>query len=939
MNQSLNTKIVSPTPVLKRSIKVNLKDFIKSLGKAGVNLAFGKWEGLAGSAVDLLASLGLKSGAKELAWSLLYRGYLRAVKQTVEEVFQSEPDSRDILALHNKILEALSKPAHTLDKSFFLRPEDSDITRCVAEELQVWFESQGLSKQNTLAISDRLNSYVASSLHEEWASAANDYRLLSDLLNTPFTQASEREFGWLRYEAWLKKQVDLPLFLESFSLRQVFVPLRAYYTRARQVVLDQGQRNLEDIGVKKKEKVVVDLRRELETWIQKGDKSDAIRLISGGPGCGKSSFAKMFAADNATKKTLPVLFIPLHHFEPSDDLIDAIGKFVKMQNILSANPLDLESGEPRVLLIFDGLDELALQGKIGAQTAREFVREVIRKTDQLNQQSLRVQVIISGRELVVQSNETYFRKDAQVLSVLPYFIAEDDSTGFEYSDPSKLLASDQRQQWWKRYGEVTGEPYQGLPIELDTGSLTEITSQPLLNYLVALALKRGQLKLSASTNLNLIYADLLRAIYERGWSSHQHAAISGLEEQEFNRALEEIALASWHGDGRTTTVKDIENHCRDSGLQNLMERFQHGMQFDVKSGVTQLLAAFYFRQSGLNPNGEQTFEFTHKSFAEYLMAKRLVREVRLTHRKIQERLVNTDDGWDTRDALHRWLNLCGQSTIDEYLFEFILGEIAEFSGEAVGWQGTLSKLMEFVVTYGMPAERLSPRPSFHVECRMASNAEENLLIMLNACARATRSQSNINWPDKFSAGNMLGRLVKQRRFSEILVLRCLSFLNLQNCILTNRDLWSANFEFSDLRNADLIGTDCRYAKFTSCDLRGARLIYGNFIGADFSYSTLGGANKESKAMFTEFLTNLESDDDAGSVLHHADFKHANLQGVNFVKMDLRYVDFADSNLTSAVFHSATITPDQSVYFSGLGANISDAHIKERYLDPDESDLY
>jgi replication-associated recombination protein RarA len=48
-------------------------------------------------------------------------------------------------------------------------------------------------------------------------------------------------------------------------------------------------------------RVVVDLQAELEAWLRKADKDDAIRVICGGPGCGKSSFAKIFAATCAAR--------------------------------------------------------------------------------------------------------------------------------------------------------------------------------------------------------------------------------------------------------------------------------------------------------------------------------------------------------------------------------------------------------------------------------------------------------------------------------------------------------------------------------------------------------------------------------------------------------------------------------------------------------------
>ncbi len=229
-----------------------------------------------------------------------------------------------------------------------------------------------------------------------------------------------------------------------------------------------------------------------------------------------------------------------------------------------------------------------------------------------------------------------------------------------------------------------------MPTELAQANLQDITAQPLLNYLVALSYMRGTVQISETSNLNEIYADLLGAVYERGWASdqhpelqgtrtvykrgwadNQHPALQGIEESHFVRILEEVALAAWHGDGRTTTVKAIEAHCDNSGLKGLLAAFQEG----TKAGVTRLLMAFYFRQSGSLSSGEKTFEFTHKSFGEYLTARRIVNGIDRIHTELERRRETFDGGWDERQALAYWAALCGPSAMDEYLFSFLCNEV------------------------------------------------------------------------------------------------------------------------------------------------------------------------------------------------------------------------------------------------------------------------
>lgn len=177
-------------------------------------------------------------------------------------------------------------------------------------------------------------------------------------------------------------------------------------------------------------------------WVKKGDPKDAIRVLSGGPGSGKSSFAKIFAADLASRSDLQVILIPLHHFDLSDDLVESLGDFAGRDRYLPEPPLDPKS-EERSLLIFDGLDELALQGKIARETARRFVRQIQQAVERLNQyEGLRVQVLICGREMVVQESQEEVRHH-QILHLLGY------TAEGEYGDPEKLLEEDQRDGWWK----------------------------------------------------------------------------------------------------------------------------------------------------------------------------------------------------------------------------------------------------------------------------------------------------------------------------------------------------------------------------------------------------------------------------------------------------------------------------------------------------------
>jgi uncharacterized protein YjbI with pentapeptide repeats len=576
----------------------------------------------------------------------------------------------------------------------------------------------------------------------------------------------------------------------------------------------------------------------------------------------------------------------------------------------------------QALIIFDGLDELAMQGQVGAKIAQDFVREIQRKVERFNQRETYLQVLISGRELVIQANETDFRKDGQILHVLPYFIPIQNRN--RYIDSNKLLDQDQRHLWWQNYGAASGSGFEGLPPELDQGNLIEITSQPLLNYLVALSLKRGKLQFAEGTNLNTVYADLIKAIYERGWAEHQHTAIQGIKEEEFIRILEEIALAAWHGNGRTTTVSEIERHCETSNLKHLLNRFQLSYQSDSKANITRLMTAFYFRQSGHDHSGNRTFEFTHKSFGEYLTARRIVQEVRYIHAKLTDRYCDSYDNWDERSALHRWAIVCGASAISNYLYLFVLDEISlrhkQGPSHVAAWQQTLCGLIGFTLRHGFPIERINPRLDYYEEKKYARNSEEALLAVLSCCALATKDISNIQWPAPDSFGNWLMSLQRQRTGGRnALALSCLDFLNLEGCTLYVADLYSASLHRSNLSRARLSYAFLMRASFVDANMTLAQLAWANLQEADLRLAIL------KRAILA--WANLRQAKLKGSNLEGANLEGANLEGANLEGANLEGANLVDANLEGANLEGANLVGANLEGTNLEGANLEGARLK------------
>ncbi|MBE9260915.1 pentapeptide repeat-containing protein [Microcystis sp. LEGE 00066] len=896
--------VSKPQNIWKRQVKVNLRSLFSTLGKATLNGLFLQWDDLAENGVEVLDALGLSRNPGELAGLLIIRSLMEAMKGLLKsnaDLLPQEVEKLPLKELYRQITDSLEEQELNLDRDFFEHPERLPIVAPVQAAFLQWLTTNNLitNSQEAQSLSNRLPAYFVLELHKQWKDKRDEYSLLLDEIDTPFNNPWKRESGWLHYRAWLQKQIDEPIFWETFSLKQIYVPLRGFYEEEEIKATPDTDYHREPSF----KRIVIKLQEQLETWLEAAKSDDAIRLLTGGPGSGKSSFCKVFAAQQAGLEK-QVLYVPLHRLSFSTDLVTAVKTFVQHEGFLPENPLEPSDQDLRLLIIFDGLDELSMQGKIAQEVAQNFINEVREQVKSFNQNKTRLQVLISGRDVVVQSNKNNFKKPQQIITILPYWVAKSD----DFSDVDNLLKVDQRHQWWQQYGQAKGKKYAQLPPELSGENLQEITAQPLLNYLIALTFERGEVQFSQETNLNNIYDNLLKAVYERGYEKNSpgHRAIEGITEKDFVLILMEIALSCWHGNGRTTTVIEIKEHCDNNGLKNLLKNFQDSFQSDSQGSITRLLTAFYFRESGDLRGSEKTFEFTHKSFGEYLTARRIVDRVKQIHRKLQDSEDDYDNDYDPRQALITWATLCGPTAIDEYLFSFIVNQMQLQSPDEVKqWQKTLGHLIEYLLVKGMPMEGLKNRPNFQEEMRQARNAEEALLAVFNACGRVTEEIFPIQWPSPEAFGNWLARLQGQRIDLEfMLVLDCLSFLDLQNCLLIHRDLGGANLERANLAEADIGGANLEGANLEGANLKGANLEGANLAMAFLKRANLEGAN-----------------------LRGANLEEANLRGANLYGANLKGANLDWANLEGAYLEGANL---RGVFLDG--ANFKYANVKGTILD-------
>jgi len=583
-------------PFWARPLTLNFKSFFSGVSKAITAATVQDWKKAGEAAKDLVSAIGIARSSQQFAGILLNRSMRRAIFDLLQDYrsdIQRELQEEQSARLAQQLDHDLETVRVSLDENFFDRPREIPLIPIFVQRLEQWLTSTGLTQHSPRAIAARLPSYFVYAMHCELRERRVDYSPVVQHIRTEVAEAWQRERTWQACRLRMERQLDEPMFGEGFGLRDIFLWPRGWFEKLDPA--ENGSTGRDDLSAETSDPVrrsgspharvterhVAMLKEALDAWLsgdsaadQREQREDAIRILSGDPGAGKSSFVRMYAQHRMEQFDDRVLIVPLHLLNVTIDFEAALERYCEQLDDCPTGLLKAESAEKRLLLILDGLDELAKQGTSGAALALEFVENVETTVQRRNQSELRLQVLISGRPIAVQNVRNRFRRPGRILHLLPYFVPEserkrdgqtpwtENGERYRYGGQVSLLERDQRQDWWKNYGRLKGLSIHGLPEPLTRGKLDDITAQPLLNYLLALVYQRGNVDFSSGVTRNEIYSDLLDSVYERTWDQAQgHITTRDIQPEDFRELLEEMTLTAWHDRERVTTVKAVRVRC------------------------------------------------------------------------------------------------------------------------------------------------------------------------------------------------------------------------------------------------------------------------------------------------------------------------------------------------------------------------------------------
>jgi uncharacterized protein YjbI with pentapeptide repeats len=753
----------------------------------------------------------------------------------------------------------------------------------------------------------RFDAAFSRAVYEIWSRNPEIFQPIEAALSAPGALASAFEVQWQAYRKALIHDFEVkPIFGQEqnrISVSQLYVPLRAVW---REDPKERDARIVGGDGVRTRSIAhVVKLDDELDDWVFSAPTDDCIRLIGGSPGSGKSTTVRALARRVADREDRRPLYIPLQHIDIGRDLREAINSFFvdRTRGTFRQPPLSRESVEhaPPLVLIFDGLDELARPGVGANEVAQLFVTKLNQLISSLIGEGLPcVKVVVTGRMPSFDAAKIYTsatnRRSYEVAGFLP--AAHWTTHSAPDTIEQELMKVDQRPIWWSKYAAAVGESNEIPRAMIDT-RLRGITHEPLLCYLLALSGYAVDNWEEAAENRNRIYERLIDEIWKRGWGDGgRQGSGKNLSRDHFNRLMETFALAAWRG-GDTK----VATEARFLETLSIMRAEEAWDQFKEDGGadITNLAMNFYLKSPETERRG---FEFTHKSFGEYLTGRALLTIARSVLDLGSRRL---------EAAAQEWLRATATGVLTHDSVQFIRDEVrllvsrGDFAA-CLSLKNYFMELATFAIDEGLPAQgNISQK--WRSAVGFQNSAELAVWTVLNSCALAigarepSSARVHIDWKSSHALAELLDRL--GRKWSSRAQLhREESPADLREEGLGPTNAFSVRdcLAYIEADNADLFEAYLDDADLRHANLRGASLSGAHLCGAKVS-----GANFEKATLVRAHLDNVDFRD---SVIKSADFHDARLCRAKFTKKQMERAPFSTVTLVDPLItldlHTVTI---------------------------------
>ncbi|MGB3536172.1 MAG: pentapeptide repeat-containing protein [Microcoleaceae cyanobacterium] len=661
------------------------------------------------------------------------------------------------------------------------------------------------------------------------------------------------------------------VFAEEFTFEDIYVPLKA--------------QSVHKLG---KFHIRVELVN-LETWAKETifslKNKDKVLFIQAGPGRGKSLFCQMFA-DWVRQQLYPIWIPILIRLRDIPNLQNSFRETLREAvnaNFASDNNW-LTDRNTRYLFFLDGFDELIIEGR-NSSGLELFLRQVEQfQKDSAMSKDMGHRVIVTGRTLALQGVKQYVRDNFAQVTI-------------------KVMDEDLKQQWLSRWQKLVGTDKKDafeefLQDENCTKQVKELAQEPLLLYLLAAMHRDGKLNLEAFQETNetqakiVIYEESLDWVLTQQRPQSLQNQITGLDTEDLRCILIEAGLCVVQSGGEYTKFKMIEERLDNDIVKPIKKARSQGGDQVLKNA----LAAFYLKPAAADNDGG--VEFFHKSFSEFLCAKRL-----------QESLIEWTKpgkrgrGYNLKDEqfYEEVYDLLGYGGLTPEIVEYLMGLLIE--SEAFPFSKLFERLEYFYLRWSdgefidsptgtIPKKKCQKLQQHDIKLgqrQVDVYTGLNVMILLLELHRYGQQQEELKDKLMFHPCGQLnsqGKLEDEFRLYRIIGYSCCvgesCFLETVGQFFGGANLSGASLRGADLSGADLSGADLSDTDLLCIDLSDTNLLGANLRCAHLMSASLNGANfcgtdlSEANLILTDlFYANLSS-----ANLHGADLSDANLRGAN-----------------------------------------------------------
>ena len=768
----------------------------------------------------------------------------------------------------------------------------------------------------------------------------------------PTAEPEMREFAWQRHGAWCRSLFcESPIFSPdndiNIPLSHVYQKLRCYWNDEYKTECDRDGEPLQY-----RTATVGDLHETIYTWLIKLKKGDVIRLIAGGPGSGKSSFAKAFATELLDKDTHRVLFVQLQGFQTAGTTLrEVIGRHLKNNHHLktphkcegfSENPLGWHDQDSRpFLMIFDGLDELTANKDRENELTNKFVNNLKYLLNELNSgepEKPSAAAIVLGRDVAMNAAledgglslvnlihvapiRKMTRDDLQLNKNPP-----DDEIGEGFDpviDPRSLIEEDTRKSYWDQWCRVQGTPQCEPPQAIHDERMTDLNVEPLLLHLLIISDFCGDRWEEAANNRNLVYHTIFGKVFKRN-KDNELDAYKKLDETHFFELMEVFGLAAFRGNGRTGDHEEFDQ-LRERYVSSKADKRMYSELDGADLKNVALLV--HSRQE----NEGAGFEFVHKSFGEYLAARALLGVAN----RLQRSWHHDDNNEDELQLALRWVEFVGPGELSNPVLRFMRDECRHWEPHQIERTiNTLTAIFNKTLEYGFPVQKSDElsSPSYRILEHSQTCSE---IAMLATMTSLWQAQNDSNESGKTPLIT-LRHLESSYGAATKMIHRLFSLSDRGVGIeptLCGLSLKDANLEgicvpFANLDGADLSGANLRRADLSEALLHKVNLSWSHLPNADLSWAKLLDAN-----LMNAFLPNADLffSDLIRANLTGASLGGADLTGANLAEAKLSGADLSRANLSEAKLSGADLSGAILFETNLTGADMSGANLDSTYL--------